>query len=104
LKQTEKLQSFPLFGVNLVDTLDADDKGKLGLGGNIEAVALFGLTVKPDLLPLCIPVLLDVLLRAGEDGLPLLFALCCLTSANIHKLQGAVGSSRRAILSVPKDG
>jgi hypothetical protein len=43
LKQAQQLQCLALLGVNLVDSLDADDKSKLRLFGNVKAVALLGL-------------------------------------------------------------
>ena len=77
LEKTEELEGLALLGVNLVDTLDADDEGKLGLGRDVERTLLLGDTLQADLLALCIAVLLDVGLSALEDlltlGLGLLF-------------------------------
>jgi hypothetical protein len=82
LEQTEQLQSLALLGIDLVDTLDADDKRKLRLGRNVEAVAALGLAGETNLLPLGVAVLLDILLSACEDDLALLLALvCCILSA-----------------------
>jgi hypothetical protein len=72
LDKTEELEGLALLGVNLVDTLDADHKGKLGLGGNVERTLLLGNTLEADLLALSIAVLLDVRLGALEDDLTLL--------------------------------
>jgi hypothetical protein len=82
LEQAEQLQSLALLGVDLVDTLDADNKGKLRLGRNVEAVAALGLAGQTNLLPLGIAVLLHVLFSSCEDDLALLLALvCCILSA-----------------------
>ena len=72
LKKTEELEGLALLGVNLVDTLDADDEGELGLGRDVERTLLLGDTLQADLLALCIAVLLDVGLGALEDDLALL--------------------------------
>lgn len=72
LEKTEELESLPLLGVNLVDTLDTDDEDELGLSGDVEAALLLGNASEADLLTLCVTVLLDVLLSALEDGLALL--------------------------------
>lgn len=72
LEKTEELEGLALLGVNLVDTLDADDEGELGLGRDVERTLLLGDTLQADLLALCIAVLLDVGLGALEDDLTLL--------------------------------
>ena len=72
LEKTEELEGLALLGVNLVDTLDADNEGKLGLGGDVERTLLLGDTLEADLLALSIAVLLDVGLGALEDDLALL--------------------------------
>ena len=72
LEKTEELEGLALLGVNLVDTLDADNEGKLGLGGDVERTLLLGDTLQADLLALSIAVLLDVGLGALEDDLALL--------------------------------
>ena len=72
LEKAEELEGLALLGVNLVDTLDADDEGELGLGGDVEGTLLLGNAVEADLLALCIAVLLDVGLGALEDDLALL--------------------------------
>lgn len=82
LEQAEKLQSLALLGVDLVDTLDADDEDELGLSGNVVAALLLGDTAQADLLALCIAVLLDVGLGALEDFLALLLALLMYKSAH----------------------
>ena len=81
LEQTQKLQSFALLGINLVDALDPDDKSKLGLFGNVDALALLGLARQPHPLPVGIAVFLDILLGPCEDDLALLLVLVCLMSA-----------------------
>ena len=75
LQQTKKLQSLALLRINLVDTLDTDDKGKLVLGRDVKLVLLLGLALQADLLTIGIAVLLDVLLSTLEDDLALLLAL-----------------------------
>lgn len=72
LQETEQLKGLALLGVNLVDTLDADDEGELGLSWDVESALGLGQTVQADLLTLCVAVLLDVLLGALEDDLALL--------------------------------
>jgi len=79
LEKTEQLEGLALLGVNLVDTLDPDNKGKLGLAGDVEVALLLGGPVKSDLLALVITVLLDVLLSTLEDdGALLLVGLALL--------------------------
>jgi hypothetical protein len=80
LEKTEELEGLALLGVNLVDTLDTDNEGELGLSGDVERALLLGDTLKADLLTLCIAVLLDVGLGALEDNLTLLLVgLDCLS-------------------------
>lgn len=78
LKKTEELQGLALLGVNLVDTLDADDEDQLGLGRDVVGTLGLGDAGKTDLLTLVVAVLLDVGLGALEDllalGLGLLLA------------------------------
>lgn len=81
LKQAEELQSLALLRINLVDTLDADDKSQLVLLGHVKLVLLLGLALQTDLLAVGIAVLLDVLLSTLEDDLALLLALVCSWSA-----------------------
>lgn len=71
LKETEKLQDLAGLRGDLVDTLDADNKDKLGLGRDVEGAILLGLTGKTDGLTLSIAVLLNVLLSTLEDNLAL---------------------------------
>jgi len=40
LEETEQLQGLSLLGIDLVDTLDADDESKLGLGRDVEGAIL----------------------------------------------------------------
>lgn len=72
LEKTEELEGLALLGVNLVDTLDADDEGELGLSRDVEGALLLGNALEADLLALGIAVLLDVGLGALEDDLALL--------------------------------
>lgn len=72
LEKTEELQGLALLGVNLVDTLDADNEGELGLSRDVVRALLLGNAVKADLLALSVAVLLDVGLGALEDDLALL--------------------------------
>jgi len=85
LEKTEELEGLALLGVNLVDTLDADNEGKLGLGGDVERTLLLGDTLEADLLALSIAVLLDVGLGALEDNL----ALLLVGSALLLEVSGA---------------
>jgi len=75
LQQTEQLQSLALLGINLVDTLDADDESKLVLLGHVELVLLLGLALQTNLLAVGIAVLLDVLFSTLEDDLALVLVL-----------------------------
>jgi len=72
LEKTEQLEGLALLGVDLVDTLDTDNKGKTSLLRNVEIALLLGNTVESDLLTLGVAVLLDVLLGTLEDDSPLL--------------------------------
>merc|ERR1711931_567696 len=74
LSKTEELESLLDLGSDLVDTTDADDKGVLVLGRNVEVALLLGLPPQPDLLALLVPVLLGVLLGLLEDLDSLLLA------------------------------
>lgn len=75
LEKTEELKGLALLGVDLVDTLDADDEDELGLSWDVVAALGLGDTGEADLLALCVAVLLDVGLGALEDLLALLLAL-----------------------------
>jgi hypothetical protein len=81
LEKTKELQGLALLGIDLVDTLDADDESELRFGGDVEAVCLLGLTGQPYPLAFCVAVLLYILLRPGEDGLTLLLVLVYASSA-----------------------
>merc|ERR1712117_587557 len=74
LSETEELESLLDLGSDLVDTTDADDKGILVLGGDVEVALLLGLAPQPDLLALLVPVLPGVLLGLLEDLHSLLLA------------------------------
>jgi len=82
LEETEELQGLALLRVNLVDTLDADDEGELGLGRDVVAALGLGDAVEADLLTLLVAILFDVGLGALEDLLTLLLGLLyCLVRA-----------------------
>jgi len=72
LEKTEKLESLALLGVDLVDTLDTDNKDELGLGRDVEGARLLGLTRQANLLTLLVAVLLNVGLGALKDDTTLL--------------------------------
>jgi hypothetical protein len=72
LEETEKLKGLALLRVNLVDTLDANNEGKLGLLWDIKGTFGLGHTSQANLLALSIAILLDVLLSTLEDCLTLL--------------------------------
>jgi hypothetical protein len=72
LEKTKQLEDLAGFGSNLVDTLDTDNKDKLGLGWDVERAIDLGLARDTDLLALSVTVLLHVLLSALEDGSALL--------------------------------
>jgi len=84
LEQAEELQGLALLRVDLVDTLDADDEGELGLGRDVVAALLLGDAGEADLLALCVTVLLDVGLGALEDGVALGLVLLFLLSARLR--------------------
>lgn len=67
LTETEELHNLAGLGAKLVDTLDTDDKGELGLLGDVVGTRVAGNTLKTDLLLLSGAVLLDVGLGALED-------------------------------------
>ena len=103
LEKTEELEGLALLGVNLVDTLDADNEGKLGLGRDVERTLLLGDTLQADLLALCIAVLLDVGLGALEDDLALL--LVGLSYVSIGPEGGVCCANEQDVCrSDPKDG
>ena len=103
LEKTEELEGLALLGVNLVDTLDADNEGKLGLGRDVERTLLLGDTLEADLLALCITVLLDVGLGALEDDLALL--LVGLSYVSIGPEGGVCCANEQDVCrSDPKDG
>ena len=67
MEEAEELEGLALLGIDLVDTLDADDEDELGLGGDVVLAVLLGYASETDLLALCIAVLFDVCLGALED-------------------------------------
>lgn len=74
LEKTQQLEDLAGLGGNVVDTLDTDDEGKLGLGGNVEVASSLGLATETDLVALLGAVLADVLVSALEDDLALSLA------------------------------
>jgi hypothetical protein len=84
LEQTEKLERLALLGVNLVDTLDAYDKGHLWLGWDVERTVNLGSSLETDIFALSMTVLLDVRLGTLEDDFTLLLVRLF---ASQHKLQ-----------------
>lgn len=67
MRQAQELQDLAGLGGNLVDALDAHDKGELGFGGHVEAVLALCLAGQADLVSLAGQVLFDVLLGALVD-------------------------------------
>lgn len=87
LAQTEELHDLAGLGRQLVDTLDADNKGKLGLLGDVEAAGVAGKALQTGLLLLGSAILLDVGLGTLEHLDTL--ALALLAGLNL----GSSGSS-----------
>jgi hypothetical protein len=71
LSQTEELQDLAGLGSKLVDTLQSNDKGELGLLGNVEGALGLGGTSKTDSITFLGAVLLDIGLGTLEDDLSL---------------------------------
>jgi hypothetical protein len=71
LEKTEQLKDLARLGSNVVDTLDTDNKDKLGLGGNVEVTVGLGLATKTDLIGFLGTVLTDVLVSTLENDLAL---------------------------------
>lgn len=91
LEKTEELEGLALLGVDLVDTLDADNEDELGLGGHVVAALSLGDTAKTDLLALKVAVLLHVRLGTLEDGLALALVLLWATKlANVPNAHDVV--------------
>jgi len=70
----QQLEALAGLGGNVVDTLDANHKGELGLGGDVERTSSLGLATKTDLVTLLGTILADVLVGALEDHLALSLA------------------------------
>jgi hypothetical protein len=104
LQKTEKLQSLALLWVNLVDTLDTNNKGQFGLGINVERSLLLRSTSKSNLLTLCVAVLLDVGLGTLEDGLALLLVGLLRDNQLMSLRQSSMESCFNLAISDPKDG
>lgn len=81
LEESEELEDLSGLGGDLGDTLDPDDEVDLGLGGDVEVTGLSGLSLEPDLFPLLVSVLLDVLVSTLEDDLSLSLTLLCVQHA-----------------------
>ena len=84
LEQAEELQDLTGLWAHLVDTLDTDDKGELGLGRHVVGARGASNTLQSDLLELLCTVLADVLFGTleskGAGSLPALLCLCVLGS------------------------
>jgi hypothetical protein len=98
LGQAEQLQNLAGLGGDLVDTLDTDDEGKLGLGRDVEGVVGLGLAGETDLVLLLGEVLLDVGFGTLEDDLSLV--LVGLRLELFRQDEDVV----KAASSAPKDG
>lgn len=72
LEQSQELHDLSRLRWDLVDTLDSDHKGELGLCWNVEVSILLCCALETNLFPLGFTVLLDVLLSSLEDNLSLL--------------------------------
>jgi len=72
LEKTEELQGFALLGVDLVDTLDTNDKGELWFSRDVERAIRFCNASKSNLLSLLIAVFLYVGFSTLENSLSLL--------------------------------
>ena len=88
LTETEELQNLARLGANLVDTLDTDNKGKLGGIRNIERSLRASNTLQTDLFTFLMKVLLDVLFSTLEGNFITLSVLLGLFS-----LEGDLGST-----------
>ena len=84
LEKTQQLHDLAGLGGNVVDTLDTDNEGKLGLGGNVEVTGGLGLTTETDLITLLGAVLADVLISTLEDNLAVGLASLIIDKKN-HK-------------------
>lgn len=71
LSQSQKLQDLSWLWGNLVDTLDTDNKGKLGLSRDIETVLGLGLTAETNLITFFGKVFLNIRFGTLENGLAL---------------------------------
>jgi len=69
LEKTQQLEDLAGLGGDVVDTLDTDNKGELGLGGNVERTGGLGLATETDLIALLGTVLTNVLVSTLEDNL-----------------------------------
>ena len=103
LEETEELEGLALLWVDLVDTLDADDKGEFWFGRHEVGAFLLGDTGEADLLALCVAVLFHIRLGTLEDLLTLLLVLLCMLLAKLSWSASNVLWCRRRC-SVPKDG
>lgn len=92
LEETEELEDLSWLWCNLVDTLDTDDKEKLGLSWDVKVA--FGLcdTAEADFLALAFAVLADVLVSTLEDDLAL-----CLCGLMISIVLSTVDQPRKMV-------
>jgi hypothetical protein len=81
LEKTQQLEDLAGLGGDVVDTLDTDDKGKLGLSWNVERTSGLGLATETDLIALLGTVLANVLVSTLEDNLAV--GLASLASSDI---------------------
>ena len=82
--QTQQLENLSRLWCKLVDTPDTDNKGELGLSGNIVAALGLGLTTETDLITFLRSVFLDVLFSTLEDDLALILAFLSIELARVH--------------------
>lgn len=72
LEESEKLEDLSWLGGNLVDTLDSDNKDKLGLLIDVEGTVLSAQASESNLLSLCVTVFLHIRFGALKDDTSLL--------------------------------
>ena len=94
LEKTQQLEDLAGLGGNVVDTLDADHKGKLGLGRDVERASSLGLATETDFVALLGAVLPNVLVSTLEDDL-------ALSLASLLSNDGCRLRKRKRILSFP---
>jgi hypothetical protein len=72
LEKTKKLKGLALLWIDLVDTLDTNNKGELWFGRDVERSIRLCNTAKSNLLSLLITIFLDIGLGTLEDSITLL--------------------------------